>query len=105
MDPTKIIQLASQFHTVAGKVLDDLKRSDLATVDLDMLNLKRSVLAEGLEDFKRALAREADLEEKNQLADLAKRGLMGSSIQLSIKNGVFRNVADVTERVHREYNR
>jgi hypothetical protein len=43
-----MISLTGGFFKFVGEVIADLKRQELATIDVDLLNLKKTQLAENL---------------------------------------------------------
>ena len=52
MDTSTLVTLSGSFFKSVGEILADLKRQDIARIDVDLLHLKRTVLSEQLEDFK-----------------------------------------------------
>ena len=84
---------------------DYLLRQSLAKIDVDLLNLKRSALAEKLADFNTKLE-EAVTEEKAQAQqDLISRGLASSTILDSKLRGIEQDASNELDKATREYNR
>ena len=105
MDAGEWVSIVAPFYTAIGQVLEEFSRQTIAEIDIALLRLEREKLTEKLEDTRTAIVKAADLEKKNKIADLASRGLLGSSIRESSSNGVDTRSADVLEKMHREYNR
>jgi hypothetical protein len=105
MDADSWLTIVAPFYKVAGEAVEELTRRSIAEIDSELLRLKREELTDRLEEAQTAVARAADLDKKNKIADLASRGLLGSSMKESSQNGVDARSADVLEKMHREYNR
>src|SRR5437016_6120365 len=82
MDTSTVVSLTGSFLKLVGEVLADVKRQDLATLDADVLKLKRQVLSEKLEEFKSRLDTALKQEKGKAEQDLISRGL-GNTRQLS----------------------
>jgi len=105
MDADTWLKVAGPFYTAVGEVLEELTRRSIAEIDVELLTIKREELSDRLEETRSAVAKAADLEKKNAVADLIARGLGGSSLKESTVNGVDNRSAEVLDKMHREYNR
>lgn len=105
MDTPTLIALTGGFFKSVGEVLADLKRQELATIDADLLKLKRTQLDEKLEDFKSDLEAAAKVEKGRAEQDLISRRLANSSIRQSTLRAIEHDASKELERALREYNR
>jgi len=105
METSTVIALTGGFFKFVGEVVADLKRQELATIDADLLNLKRTQLAEKLEDFKSDLDAAVKREKGRAEQDLISRGLANSSIRQSALWAIERDASNELARASREYNR
>jgi hypothetical protein len=105
MDADTWIEVAAPFYTAVGEVVKELTRRNIADIDLELLKLKREELTDRLNETRTKVAKAADLEKKNAVADLSSRGLGGSSLKESTIGGVDSRSAEVLDKMHREYNR
>jgi multidrug efflux pump subunit AcrB len=100
-----ILGMAGKFISVAGEIIADLKRRDSATVDAELLKLKREKLSEALEQMRADVAK-AVIQKKAQVQqDLVSRGLYNSTVLESMNRQVDQDAADETEKAAREYAR
>ncbi|CAN5404132.1 hypothetical protein BH11PLA2_BH11PLA2_27840 [soil metagenome] len=105
MNTSTIISLSGGFLKLVGEVLADVKRQDLASVDAELLRLKRKVLAEKLEEFKISLDTSANREKSETEQNLISKGLANSTVRQSSLRAIERDAATELERATREYNR
>lgn len=105
MEPSVATKLTGAFVKFAGESIAELKRAELATIELDLLRLKREVLAERLEDLEAEIQATVELEKMNLAGDLANRGLSGSSILPSFEMSIERDANAQLSVAWREHNR
>jgi hypothetical protein len=77
----------------------------LASIDSELLRLKRRVLSDGLEDFKSRLDAAVRVEKAKAEQDLISRGLANSSVRQSAIRAIEHDAATELEKALREYNR
>lgn len=105
MDIATITKIVGGFAKYSTDTLAELKRAEFATIDLDLLRLKRESLFDKLQDLERSLGEAVDLEKKNKQAELASRGLGGSTMFSSFSMGIERDANDQLNVARREYGR
>lgn len=105
MDTSTVISLTGSFLKFVGESVADLKREELAKIDVDLLNLKRSQLAEKLADFNTQLKKAVTQEKAQAQEDLISRGLASSSVLDSTLRGIERDASNELDKATREYNR
>lgn len=105
MDTTTLISLTGSFLQTVGEVLADLKRQEIVRLDVDLLNLKRSQLAEKLHDFKSELDSAVKQEKARAEQDLISRGLANSTVRQSTLRAVEQDASSELDKATREYNR
>jgi len=105
MDASEWANIVSPFYLAVGRVVEEFSRKTVAEIDIELLRLEREKLTEKLDDTRVGIVKAADLEKKNVVADLASRGLLGSSMKESSQKAVDNRSADVLDKLHREYNR
>jgi hypothetical protein len=105
MDADHWLDIVAPFYKVVGEAVEELTRRSIAEIDTDLLRLKREELTDQLEETRASVAQAANLEKKNQIADLASRGLSGATLKESFENGVDTRSTEVLKKMHREYNR
>jgi hypothetical protein len=105
MDTSTVVSLTGSFLKLVGEVLADVKRHDLATLDADLLKLKRHVLSEKLEEFKSNLDAAVQKEKGKAEQDLISRGLGNSTVRESTLRAIEHDAATELEKASREYNR
>ena len=88
-----------------GETLADLNRRQDADIEWDLLRLKRSVLADKLEQTKLKLVEETKLEIANHIASLSSRGLGNSTIVTAFQLNIEKQAAVELDRMVIEYNR
>ena len=103
MDVRKLLSVTSPFYESVGRVVEEITRLSIDEMDIDFLQLRRSELTEQLENARKNLAEAAELDKKNRFAELADRGLSGSSIREAVHHNVNTEAADELETIHREY--
>lgn len=52
VESSVILGMAGKFVSKSGEILADLKRRDIATIDADLLKLKREKMSEALEQLR-----------------------------------------------------
>jgi hypothetical protein len=97
--------LTGEFQRFVGETLAELRRQDVASIDGDLLNLKRSHLAEKLKDFKRELEVAVKREKGRAEQDLISRGLANTTIRPSLLRGIESDASNESDKATREYNR
>ncbi|MHC4179183.1 MAG: hypothetical protein ACYSWU_16845, partial [Planctomycetota bacterium] len=100
-----IIALTGGFFKFVGEVVADLKHQQFAMIDAELLNLKRTQLAEKLEDFKSDLAAAAKEEKGRAEQDLISRGMGNTTVRESTLRAIEQDASKELERASREYNR
>lgn len=105
MDTPSIISVVGNFLKFVGEVVADLKRQDHARLDLELLRLKRQMLAERLEEFNSNLEVAIQREKACAEQSLISRGLGNSTVRESSLRAIVRDAAAQSEKAHREYNR
>ncbi len=105
MNASSVITLTGGFLKFVGEALSDVKRQDLANVDVELLQLKRMVLAEKLEEFKSNLDAAARHEKAKAEQDLISRGLANSTVRQSSLRAIENDAATELDRATREYSR
>lgn len=105
MDTTTLISLTGTFLQTVGEVVADLTRRDLATINVDLLNLERTELAEKLDDFKSQLDAAVNEQKARAEQDLISRGLANTTVRQSTLRGIEKDASIELERATREYNR
>lgn len=93
------------FLRFVGEVLADLAAKTLAEIDIDLLSLKRTTLAEKLDDFTGDLSTTVKQEKGRVEQDMISRGLGNTTIRLGKLASIDEQAATDTERATREYNR
>jgi hypothetical protein len=97
--------LTATFINLVGQVLDDVKRRDLATVNADLLRLKRESLRDELAKLKASVA--ASVKKQKAKAEQAhfSRGLGTATVLLSTLAAIDSRAAHQMGEATREYNR
>ncbi|HEV3384204.1 MAG TPA: hypothetical protein VG097_05280, partial [Gemmata sp.] len=80
MEISTVISTTGGFVKFAGEVIADLKRQELARIDIELLNLKKTVLMEKFEEFKSELVTAVNQEKGRTEQDLISRGLSNSTV-------------------------
>jgi hypothetical protein len=105
MDTTTLISLTGNFLKTLGEVVADLKRKELARIDLALLNLTRTQLSEKLSDFTAGLEAAVKHEKAVAQQDLVSRGLANSTVRDSRLRAIEQDASTELEKATREYNR
>lgn len=105
MEISTVISATGGFIKFAGEVNADLKRQELARIDAELLNLKKTQLTEKLEEFKRELETAVTQEKARAEQDLISRGLSNTTVRQSTLRAIEREASDQVEKATREYNR
>lgn len=105
MDISTVISATGGFLKLVGEVLADIKRQDVATLDADLLRLKRQILSEKLEEFKVKLDIAVKKEKGKAEQNLISRGLGNSTIRDTMLRAIEHDAATEVERASREYSR
>jgi hypothetical protein len=105
MDAFKWLEVVAPFYAAVGESIEELTRRSPADIDPDLLRLKREEIADKFEDAKSGLAKAADLAKKNAVADLASRGLLGSSLKELSQKSIDSKATEELGKMQREYNR
>lgn len=105
MDVSTVISVTGGFLKFVGETLADLKRLDLTSVNAELLQLKRGVLAEKLEEFTHQLDAAAKQDKAKAEQDLISRGLGNTTVRQSSMRAIENDAAGQLERATREYNR
>ncbi len=93
------------FLKSVGEILADLKRQDISNIDLELLRLKRTQLAEKLDDFKSQLEAAVKHEKARSDQDLISRGLGNTTVGPSFHRAIEKDASTELYRATREYNR
>jgi hypothetical protein len=104
MDASTAASLASNFLQAVGELVADLKRRELAEIDLDLLRLKRDELRRKLEDLKCHLAESVIVQKAKTEQSLLTRGLSNSTIRDGMLRAIEQDANGQMERAVREYN-
>ncbi len=105
MSISTVVSITTAFIKFTGEVLAELKRQEQAQIDVALLNLKRSGLAEELEDCK-AKIEAAVVQAKSQAwQDLINRGLANTTVRDSQFRTIDQDAANELHKATREYNR
>ena len=99
------MSITGGFVQFAGELLADLKRQDIARIDIDLLRLKRTQLSEKLEDTKRDLGEAVRKEKAKAEHDLINRGLSNTTIRDGKLRSIEQDANTELDRAMREYNR
>jgi hypothetical protein len=81
VDASAIVSIGTAFQTAVGGILSDLKRQEIAKIDIELLELKRKDLLHRYETFQRETLFAAEKEKLRVDGDLRARGLFNSSIR------------------------
>jgi hypothetical protein len=99
------LAILSKFITFVGDTLADLKRREVADIDLELLGLKRRALAEKLAEAETELQAEVTRKQGAALQDLITRGLANSTVKDSVFRGIERDASSDLEKMAREHGR
>ncbi len=105
MEISTVISATGSFIKFAGKMIADLKRQELARIDAELLNLKKTQLTEKLDEFKRELETAVTQEKARAEQDLISRGLSNTTVRQSTLRAIEREADNQVEKATREYNR
>ena len=105
MEISTVIATTGSFIKYAGEVIADLKRQELATIDRELLNLKKTVLTEKLEESKAELEASVKQEKARAVQDLISRGLSNSTVRDSTLRAIEQDASNELTKASREYNR
>jgi len=105
METSTVIAVTGSFLKFVGEVVADLKRQEVARINADLLNLKRTMLDEKFEEFKSALAAAVEQEKARAEQDLSSRGLANSTVVESSHSAIERRASTEFEGAARERNR
>jgi len=105
MGTQELFSVTGSFLKFVGELLADTRKQNLARIDADVLQLKRTVLAEKLQEFTAQLAvavaqKKAEIEQ-----GCITRGLGNTTILLSKQRAVEQGASAESEKAHCEYNR
>lgn len=105
METSTAITLGGAFLKLVGNELADIKSRRLADIDLELLELKQTVLSEKLEAFKADLD-EVIIKEKARVEqDMISRGLANTTVRSSQLHAIDQEAKKEVERATLEYNR
>jgi len=105
MSISTVVSITTGFIKSAGEVLADLKRQELARIDVNLLNLKRSRLAEELEECK-AMVQTAAVQAKGHAQqEMINRGQGNTTVLDSRLRTIDLDAANELHKATREYNR
>jgi hypothetical protein len=97
--------LTPTFIKLVGQVLADVKRRDLATINADLLRLKRDSLNDGLRKFKASLEVSVKQQKVKAAQGHISRGLGKTPIPRSTFAAIENHAAHQMVEATREYNR
>lgn len=99
------ISFTTAFTKFVGAIVADLKREELAKINLELLNLKRNELADRLADYKSQMAKAVAQDEAQAKQDLISRGLGNTTLVNNTLRAIEKNASDEIYKATREYNR
>jgi hypothetical protein len=105
MDIGEFVNLVDPYMRRVGQVVEELKRQDIARIDIALLNRKRQVLDEQREEFLSRAKAEAGKDTAKIDEEMTDRGLMTSTVRHSRHIAVENQWADQILKGLREYNR
>jgi hypothetical protein len=105
MDTPTVISVSGSFLKFVGETLADVKRQDLAKLDVELLKLKRTILAERLDEFRANLDAAVKQEKARTEQDLISRGLANTTVRQSSLRALENDAAIQLQGAAREYNR
>jgi len=105
VESSVILGMASKFISISGEILPDLKRREIATIDADLLKLKRERMAEALEELRAEVGKAVEQKKAAIKQDLINRGLANSTVLDSKIRQTEQYAADELEKASREYSR
>ncbi len=105
MDTTTVISLTVPFLKMVGEVVADLKRQELAQLDVDLLKVKRTELSERLDDFTSDMDKAVKHEKARAVQDSARLGMANTTVPTSNCRAIEQDASTELARATREYNR
>jgi hypothetical protein len=105
MGISTVISLTAGFMKYAGEIIADLKRQELARIDIEMLNLKRTQLSERLEEFNSESEIAIKKKKAQEEQSLISRGLFNSTVRDSTLRAIENDANNEVAKATREYNR
>jgi hypothetical protein len=105
VESSGILGMASKFVSISGEMLADLKRREIATIDADLLRLKREQMAEALEQLRADVGKAAEQKKAEIKQDFVHRGLANSTVLDSMIQRVEQDAAAELDKASREYSR
>lgn len=105
MEISTVVSATGTFVKLAGEIIADLKHQELARIDGDLLNLKKTVLTEKFEEFKSELETAVTQQKARAVQDLVSRGLSNSTVRDTKLRAIEQDASYEVTRASREYNR
>jgi hypothetical protein len=105
MDISTVISATGTFIKFAGEVIADLKRRDIATIDAELLNLKKNELKVQLEQCMSKLEVAVKQDKAWTEQHLISLGLSNTTIRDGRFRAIERDASNEVEKATREYNR
>jgi hypothetical protein len=105
MSISTVVSITTAFIKFTGEVLAELKGQDLTQIDVALLNLKRSSLAEELEDCKAKIEATVVQAKSQAWQDLINRGLANTTVRDSQFRTIDQDAANELYTATREHNR
>lgn len=102
MDPLSAI---TDFYKYAGGVMEDLRKRDIADIDITFLDLKRQGMAEKMEELSKKLQGEITRKKAEADQDLTSRGLFNTTVRDSMHFGIERAAKEEEEKAQKENSR
>jgi hypothetical protein len=105
MEVTTVLSITGPFMRFVGETLAEAKSQRLDQVTLEMLRLKRVMMAERLEECQTNVERFVKVETGRVLQDHISRGLGNSTVLTTTARSVVRDADEQLIKATREYNR
>lgn len=99
------VPVIEAFMKFSGGIVADLKRRNIAELDIELMGLRRTELDEELDNAKRQLERAVIQQKAITEQDLISRGLSNTTLRQSMLLAIDRDAVEQIETLMREYNR
>ena len=100
-----VIAATGPFLKLVGEVLADLKRQELADIDIAFLDLQRSKLADGLRECQAKVQEEVVRRQAQARQDFISRGLGNTTVVDSALRAIEQDAANELSKAMLEHNR
>src|SRR5260370_15337943 len=105
MSFSTVLTVTGPFIKLTGEVLADLKRQELAEIDLDRLKLDKSKLAEALAECEQRLPLAVAQEKARAQQDYISRGLCNNTVSDNALRAIDQDASNELNKALLEYNR